>query len=148
MNTRSTGRTSSWPTASVNSQVGGVGVEHAAGGIGDDDAVIGVVDDPLEHRAAGFTGRDAQHAGGEREQGEHPDHRENREEDRHIGPGGVAADHHQPRSGGNQQNRHQQDQRDAAAAFAPRDDHRAKALRRHVAPNPPCKNPNEPNLDS
>ena len=119
--------------------VGGVGEQHPPGGIGDDDAVIGVVDDPLEHRAAGFAGRHPQHAGGEREQGEHPDHRENREEDRHVGPGGMAADQHQTGSGGNQENRHQQDQRDAAAAFAPRNDHRAEALRRHVEPNPPIQ---------
>ena len=44
MNTRSTGRTSSASAASTRSQIGGIGVDHAAARVGHQDAFAGAVD--------------------------------------------------------------------------------------------------------
>ena len=117
--------------------IGGIGEQHPPGAVGDDDAVMGVVDDALEHRVAGIPRRDPQHAGGEGEHREHPDHRQQGEKDHHVRPGLVAADHHETGGGDDQEDRNQQDQRDAAAAFAPRDHRRAQARRCHDEPYPP-----------
>ena len=90
-------------------QIGGIGVDDAPGGIGDQDRVGPAVDQALDQRAGRIAARDAQHAGREREQEEHADHRQDGQQEEDVGLGAGAADQHQrrrrrrpapPRSGG------------------------------------------------
>ncbi len=96
--------------------VGGVGIEHAPARVGDHDAFVGVVDHRLEQRARGLLARDAQDAGGEREQQEHADHGERREQREDIGLGMGAADEQQPRRRPHERERDEQHEANAAAA--------------------------------
>ena len=68
-------------------EIGDIGVDDAAGGVGDQDRVAGAVHQTLDQGTGGIPTRGAQHAGGEREQQEHPDHREHGQQRQDIGLG-------------------------------------------------------------
>ena len=97
-------------------EIGGVGVNDAPLAVGDDDAVEGVVDDGFDQRACRFRRRKPQDAGGEREQREHADCGEHRQEGEDVRLGIAAAEHHDAGRGGDQHGGNQQHQDDAAAA--------------------------------
>ena len=97
-------------------EIGGIGVDHAAVAVGDDDAVEGAVENRLDQRAAGLRGGEPQDAAGEREQREHADRGEHRQEAEDIRLGIAAAEQHDAAGGGNQHAGDQQHEDDAAAA--------------------------------
>ena len=84
--------------------------------IGDREPVIGVVGDVAHHRIVGGAVGEADDAGGEREQVEQPDHRQQRQQPQDIGLRLRPADGHQRDRGRDDAAGHQQHQHDAAAA--------------------------------
>ena len=96
-------------------QIGGVEIDHMAAGVGDREPVEGVVGDPRRHRIVGAAG-EADHAGGEREQVEQPDHGEHGQQPEDVGLRLRAADGHQRDRDRDQNGRDQQHQHDAAPA--------------------------------
>ena len=97
--------------------IGGIGVHDAPGGIGDQDRVGPAVDQALDQRTGRIAAGDRQHAGREREQDEHAEHRQDGQQEKDIGLGAGVADHHQRHAGADQHHGDQDDKADAAAAL-------------------------------
>ena len=97
--------------------IGLVGIDHAAAAVGHQDAVEGAVDKSLDQGIAGILPGKAQDAGGEREQREHPDGAEDRQQDQDIKRGIASADLQKPDRGPHQHHRDQQHQPDRSAAL-------------------------------
>jgi hypothetical protein len=87
-----------------------------AAGIGHRQPVMGMIGDPAHHRIVGSAVGEADDAGGEGEQVEQPDHRQQRQQAEDIGLGLGAAERHQRHRHADQPGRHQQHQHDAAVA--------------------------------
>ena len=77
-------------------EIGGVGIDHVAPGIGDGEPVMGMVGDAAHHGIIGLAIGETDDAGGEGEQIEQPDHRQQRQHAEDIGLRLGAADRHQP----------------------------------------------------
>ena len=97
-------------------QIGGVGIDHVAAGIGHREPVIGMIGDPAHHRIVGGAIGETDDAGGEGEQVEQPDHRQQRQQPEDIGLRLGAADGHQRDRHRDDRDGHQQHQNDAAVA--------------------------------
>ena len=97
-------------------QIGGVGIDHMAARIGDRQSVIGMIGDAAHDRIVGGAVGEANDAGGEGEQVEQPDHRQQRQQPEDIGLGLRTADGHQRDRRRDDPAGHQQHQHDAAAA--------------------------------
>ncbi len=61
-------------------EIGGVGIGHMTAGVGDRDAVIGEIGDAADDRIVGRSIGEANDSGGESEQTEQADHRQQREQ--------------------------------------------------------------------
>ena len=96
-------------------QIGGVGIDHMPAGVGDRQPVIGMIGDAAHHRIIGAAVGEADDAGGEGEQVEQPDHRQQRQQAKDIGLRLGAADGHQRDRHRDNAGGHQQHQDDAAA---------------------------------
>ena len=59
-------------------EIGGVGIDHVAAGVGDRQPVMGMIGDPPHDRVVGGTIGETNNSGGESEQVEQPDHRQQR----------------------------------------------------------------------
>ena len=84
--------------------------------VGDREAVIGMVGDTAHHRVVGRAIGETDDPGGEREQVEQPDHRQQRQQSEDIGLRLRPADGHQRDRRRDDAAGHQQHQHDAAAA--------------------------------
>jgi hypothetical protein len=87
-----------------------------AAGVGDRQPVEGMVGDMAHDRIIGAAIGKADDTGGESEQVEQADHRKQRQDAQYIRLRLRPPDGHQANGDGNERNRHQQDQHDAAAA--------------------------------
>ncbi len=87
-----------------------------AAGIGHRQPVIGVIGDPAHHRIVGGAIGETDDAGGEGEQVEQPDHRQQRQQPEDIGLRLGPADGHQRDRDRHDRKGHQQHQNDAAVA--------------------------------
>ena len=116
MKTRSTGRTSCAARGARQRQIGRVGIDHMAARVGNGEPVIGVIGDMAHHGVVGGAIGEADDTGGEREQVEQPDHRQQRQQPKNIGLRLRPADGHQRDRGRDDAAGHQQHQNDAAAA--------------------------------
>ena len=97
-------------------KIGRVGIHNVSLGIGDREAVIGMVGDAAPNRIVGRAIGEADDAGGESEQAEQPDHRQQREQPKDIGLRLRAPERHQRYSRRDDAGRHQQHEYDAPAA--------------------------------
>ena len=99
-------------------EIGRVGVHDAAVRVGHQDAFVGMIDQGLEQRARGLATRRAQNAGREREQQEHAERGQHREQREDVGLGPGAADQQQRARGTDEHERDEQHETDTAAAAA------------------------------
>ena len=99
-------------------EIGDIGVDHAAGRVGDHDGIGRAIDQVLDQGAGGIPAGGAQHAGRQREQQKHPDHRQHGQERKDVWLGLGAADQHQADARADQRHRDQQNEADAAAVLA------------------------------
>ena len=97
-------------------QIGGVGVDDAAVAIGDEDAVEGLVDDRLDQWVGRPRRRQAQDAGGKREQRKYADRGQHREEDENVGLGAALPQHDEGGGRADQECGDQEHQDDTAGA--------------------------------
>ncbi len=87
-----------------------------AAGVGDCEAIIGLIGDPPHDRVVGATIGETNNAGGESEQVEQSDHRQQRQQPEDIRLRLRPPDGHQGDGGRDDPAGHQQHQNDAAAA--------------------------------
>ena len=100
-------------------EIGRIGVDHAAARIGNENRLLGAINHRLDERVGDVLGAHAQDAGREREQQEHADHGQQRQEGQDIGLGiAGAADENQGGRRPDQQDRDRQHEADAAAVLA------------------------------
>ena len=111
-------------------QIGGVEIDHMAARIGDREPVEGVIGDTPHHGIVGLAVGEADDAGGEGEQVEQPDHREQGQQAENIGLRLRAPDRHQRDRDRDQSAGDQQHQHDPAAP--PRRLMRRSRLRRRL----------------
>ena len=97
-------------------QIGGVGIDHVAARIADGEPVIGLIGDMAHHGVVGRAVGETNDPGGEREQVEQPDHRQQRQQSQDIRLRLRPADSHQRDRGRDDAAGHQQHQHDASAA--------------------------------
>ena len=97
-------------------QIGRVGIDHVTAGVGDRQPVIGMIGDAARDRIVGGTIGEANDSGGEGEQVEQPDHRQQRQQPEDIRLRLRMTDGHERDRGRDDSAGHQQHQNDAAAA--------------------------------
>ena len=97
-------------------EIGGIEVHHVAAGVGHGQTVEGVVGDARDHGIVGRAIGEADDSGGESEQVEQPDHRQQRQQPEDIRLRLRPADGHQRDCHRDDPAGHQQHQNNAAAA--------------------------------